>query len=93
MAKRRKSHKDVEFAVNGAHGGERIFKTFEEACARAVITSASGRQGVSVDVLIHSESGARWWGGDPAVEDYRMDPDASVSDRIEISVNDIGRVA
>jgi len=90
---RSKRHKDVEFAVDDYQGHERIFKTFDEAAGFAVSIAASGKSNVTIDVLIHSVAGARWWGGDDAVEEYREDPDASVSDRIEISANPVGRVA
>lgn len=88
---RSKRHKHVEFSVDDFSGHERIFKTFDEAAGFAV--SIGTLRNVSIDVLIYSEAGARWWGGDDAVEQYREDPEASVSDRIEISVNHIGRVA
>ena len=93
MAKRAKTHKDVEFAVEGHDGRERIFKKFDEAVSFAVSKAASNGMTVHVDTLIYSVSGARWWGGDHGVEEYRSDPDASVSDRIEISANHVGRVA
>lgn len=90
---RKKTHKDVEFAVNDAKGNEKIFKNFEDACAWAVrISLAHGGEKLSVDVLIHSISGARWWGGDYAASEYKADPDASVSDRVVISAEGTGRV-
>jgi hypothetical protein len=87
-----KSHKDVEFAVDDAGGRERRFKKFDEAAGFAVAIASTGRK-VNLDVLIHSKAGARAWGGDDAVEQYEEDPDASVSERIEIKVNIVGRVA
>jgi hypothetical protein len=33
------------------------------------------------------------WGGDDAVEVYKEDPDASVSERIKITADSVGRVA
>lgn len=93
MAKRSKSHKDVEYAVEDFSGRERIFKKFDEAAAFAVAKAASRGEMVKLDVLIYSVSGARFYGGDDAVERYREDPDASVSDRFEISVNHVGHVA
>ena len=97
MRAQRKNHKDVEFAVNDAQGHERIFKTFNEAAGFAITMSGSGssreERGEShIDVLIHSVSGARWWGGDYAVEEYKSDPDASVSDRITVRAEHVGRV-
>lgn len=91
MSKRAKTHKDVEFAVDDASGNERIFKKFDEAAGFAVSLAASGRA-TKIDVLIHSRAGARWWGDDHAVEEYNSDPDASVSERIQITAESIGRV-
>jgi hypothetical protein len=89
---RAKSHKDVEFAVDNYDGSEKIFKHFDQAVMFAVHKSLSGRSDVHVDVLIHSVAGARWWGGNDGVEEYRSDPDASVAQRIEIKAIDVGRV-
>ena len=90
MAKR---HKDLDFAVDDAGGQERIFKTFEEACAFAVSIASSNGQEVNIDVLCHSKAAARAWGGDDGVEQYNEDPEASVSDRITITADHVGRVA
>lgn len=52
----------------------------------------SGRD-VKLDILVHSEAGARWVGGDDAVKRYREDPDASVFERYQIrGANFQGRV-
>lgn len=80
--------KDVSFEV-----GDKLFETFNEAAGHAVSLAASGKEDVSIDVLIYSEDGAREWGGDSAVEDYWQDPDASVSERIIVRAESIGRVA
>jgi len=87
----RKGHPDVEFAVDDASGNERVFKSFDEAAGFAVSLAASGRD-TNLDVLIWSEKGARAYGGDDAVEQYREDPEASVFERLEIRVNPVGRV-
>ncbi len=92
-AGRSKTHRDVEFSVDDASGRERIYQTFDEACGLAVAISASSGAMKRVDVLIHSEAGAHWWGGESAVEQYLEDPDASISDAIEITANHIGRIA
>lgn len=92
MAKRAKSHKDVEFQIDTPSGESRYFKHFNEAAAFAVTHAASGRP-VELDVLIHSRAGAKWWGGDYAVKQYNDDPDASVSERLVISVDARGRIA
>lgn len=87
---RSKRHKDVEYAVDDASGNERIFKTFDEAAGFAVAIAASGRPNVHLDVLAHSAAGARAVGEE---ESYAEDPDASVTARLEISVNYVGRIA
>ena len=86
------THPDVEYAVNDASGKERIFKTFDEAAGFAVGIALS-RGETDLDVLIWSEEGAEWYGGDDAVEQYNEDPEASVFERFEISVNAAGRVS
>ena len=91
--KRSKTHKGVEFAVDDAGGNQRIFKQFDAASGFAVGVSAMSGKKVNVDVLIYSVSGARWWGGDEAVEQYRDDPDASVSDRIVLRAESVGKVS
>ena len=88
----RKSHPQVEYAVDDASGRERIFKTFDEAAGFAVAVAVSGKEHVNLDVLIHNKSGARFYGGDDAVERYDEDPEASVFERFEITVNAVGRV-
>ena len=89
---RSKTHKDVEYAVDDASGAQRTFKTFDEAAGFAVAIALSGRDNVSIDVLIWSKSGARFYGGDEGVEQYNEDPEASVFERFEIRVNAVGRV-
>lgn len=86
------SHPDVEYAVDDVEGLEHIFKEFNEAAGFALVLALHGRP-VNLDVLIQREAGAQWFGGDDAVEQYRDDPDASVFRRLEIKVNDMGRVA
>ncbi len=89
----KKTHKGVEFAVDDAGGDQRIFKTFDAAASFAVTVAAMRGVDVNLDVLIYNVSGARWWGGDYAVSEYRSDPDASVSDRIIIRAESVGRIA
>lgn len=84
-------HKDVEFAVDDASGREQIFHTYEAAAAQALAVAISTGES-SLDVLIYSAEGAKAYGGDDAVEQYEDDPDASVFERFEISVNNVGRV-
>lgn len=88
----RRKHKDVQFHVDDAGGGERVFDTWDEATGFATAIAGSGKPKVYVDVIVWSEAGARWWGGDDAVEQYREDPDASVFNRYEVKIDDQGRV-
>jgi len=87
-----RTHKDVEFAVDDASGKQRTFKHFDEAAGFAVALSASQGRMRNIDVLIWSKSGARFYGGDDAVEQYNEDPEASVFERIEVSANSVGRI-
>ena len=89
----RKSHPQVEYAVEDGGGKECIFKTFDEAAGFAIAIALSGRENVNLDVLIFNKSGAKFYGGDDAVEQYNEDPEASVFERFEISANAVGRVA
>ena len=86
-----KTHKDVDFSVS-TRGSEKTFKKFDEAVSLAVVLAASDGRPHNVDVLIYSAAGARWWGGDDAAEEYEDDPDASVSDRIVIRAESLGRI-
>jgi len=86
-----KTHPDVDYAVDDASGHERTFKVFDEAAGFAISLAVSGRD-VDLDVLIWSEEGAEWYGGDDAVEQYNEDPEASVFERFEIKVNAVGRI-
>lgn len=89
---RRKSHPQVEFEV-GSPGGDSnaTYHTADEALAAAAMAAISHGESV-LDVLIWSEGGARWYGGDAAVEQYREDPDASVFERVEFKANLVGQV-
>lgn len=91
MAK--KTHKDVEYAVaRDDRHEEEIFKNPTEALAAAA--QIAMMTGASVlDVLIFSEAGARFHGGDDAVERFREDPEASVFERFTFKANAVGRVA
>lgn len=91
--KRPQTHKAVEFHVADPAGGVHVFKRFDEAAGYAVVSSASRGEKTFIDVLIYSRAGANWWGGSSAVEEYQEDPDASISQRIEVNANNAGRVA
>lgn len=82
------THKDVEFHVQ-----TQVYKTFKEACFHAVSRASCGEADITIDIVIWSKAGARWWGGDDAVTAYQEDSEASVFERLEISVNNVGRVS
>lgn len=87
---RHKTHKDVEWAVDDASGKQRIFKKFDEAAGFAVAIAASGKPTVNLDTLCYSAAGARFAGLE---EEYEEDPEASVTCRLEVSVNYTGRIS
>lgn len=102
-ARVRRTHPDVEFEVNwgeDGHGdriddlrrGQPTFNDFDRAASVAVGASVTRGEPVATSVLIYSRSGARWWGGDYAVEEYDADPDASASDRIVVRAESTGRI-
>jgi hypothetical protein len=90
---RRKKHKDVEFLVSSAGPAldEVVYDTFA-AAAEFALSHAIATGSADLDVLVYSEAGARWYGGDDAVDEYLEDPEASVFERFEIKVNAMGRV-
>jgi hypothetical protein len=86
------SHKDVEFAVDDNRGDEHIFKTFEEAAAFAAGLALTTGVRIEIDVLVHSRDGAVWWSGNDGGEQYDDDPDASVFDRLVMTIKSSGKV-
>lgn len=86
------THKDVEYHVEASGGKAQVFKKYSEAATFA-FTVASSRGSANLDVVVWSRAGAKFYGGDEAVERYDEDPEASVFDRFEITVNNVGRVA
>ena len=90
MAQRK--HKDVEYAVEDSSGNERIFKTFDEAAAFALSMAISNGE-ADLDVLIYSTWGAKFYGGTDAVAQYKEDPESSVFERFNITVNNAVRVS
>lgn len=66
--------------------------TLDEATGLAFTVAASHGETVNLDVLVWSEEGAEWYGGESAVEQYQEDPEASVFERFEVRVNPVGRV-
>jgi hypothetical protein len=90
-----KRHKDLEFEVESARGGETRhgFKTFAEALGFAAAQSVSRGEAMHIDVLTWSRGAARAWGGDYGAEVYDEDPEASVHERIVVKVDSLGRIA
>jgi hypothetical protein len=81
---------DVEYVIVVGKS-ERVFNDFDEALSYAFAAGLSvGR--VTIDVLVYSEAGARAFGGDDSVTEYRDDPEASVFRRVELTIKDMGRV-
>jgi hypothetical protein len=85
-------HEDVEFAVDDAAGMENVFKTFPEAAAFAMDVASRTWAPVYLDVLVWSEEGAAALYGDEGVERFQSDPEASVFERLEIKVNNMGMI-
>lgn len=86
-----KTHKDVEFHVEGARKNK-IFGKWSDAVENAVMFSLSEGGEVLIDVVVWSKSGARWWMGEEGAEMYEADPEASVFQRINIEAVDGGTV-
>ena len=87
-----RSHKDVNFEVTSPNRSNTSYKTFAEAASSALMAAASSGS-ATLDIIVWSAAGARWLGGDDAVERYREDPEASVFERYQIKVNAQGRVS
>ena len=66
-----KSHKDVEFTALNSRGKPYSFKTFDQALLFAAQRSLEDGVWTNINVYIHSEAGARWWGGKSAVDKFR----------------------
>lgn len=88
----RKTHKDVDYAVDDASGRERVFKTADEAAGFAVSMALSDGREHDINVLVHSAAGARFVGGDDAVAEYEEDPETSVFERITVRAESKGRI-
>ncbi len=84
-----KSHKDVEFEVTG----HKVQKNFADALMLAFGDSLSlGEKHVSIYVLVHSLSGARWFaqwsGNEDFVQEYKDDPEMSAAHKWTIKVTE-----
>lgn len=82
---------DLEYHVDSVDGEVSIFENFDDAGAAAIVRAAHCGE-ATIDVVVWSEEGARKFGGDDAVEQYHEDPDASVFERLQVKVNNWGRV-
>jgi len=87
-----KMHDDVEYQIESAHGSLSTTSDADEAMVIAMHLAMSSGS-AQLDVLVWSEEGARAYGGSDAVDQYREDPEASVFERFEVSINAVGRVA
>ena len=94
-------HQDVEFLWSSTDAGSsRVFDNFAHAAAWGVMMAAANGEKFRIDVLVWSEESARALAGDYGVEQYLEDlradrrgrGDASVFERLEISVHNVGRV-
>ncbi|OGT57960.1 MAG: hypothetical protein A3E01_07925 [Gammaproteobacteria bacterium RIFCSPHIGHO2_12_FULL_63_22] len=87
------SHGAVEFVVTDADGRNRYFDTFAKAAVAATMESLRlGQKWTNLNVIVHSEAGAHWWGGDVAVERYREYPEASIFEQLAIKVESRGMI-
>jgi hypothetical protein len=85
-------HKGVEYYVDQPDGETFITKDADQAAGMAIAIAMSGRPDVTIDVIVLSVAGARAYGGDDAVKQYREDPETSVFDRIIVRAESQGRV-
>lgn len=85
-------HSGVDFEVGPVRGNspaDKVFHTFRDAAAHAVSLAASGLD-MRIDVLCFTRAGAKHMGLE---ESYDEDPEASVTERIIVKVDVVGRVA
>lgn len=87
-----RSHKDVEFHIFEVGSDDNIQRRWDKAC-EAALSHAYRTGQATIDVVILSEDGARFWGGDNAADHWLEDPDNSVFERLEIKLNNCGRIA
>jgi len=90
---RARTHKDVEFQVYSGENDprEEMFKEADKAFAAVGFRCVTSGE-ATLDVIVWSRAGARWYGGDSAVEQYDEDPEASIFERFEFRCNALGRV-
>lgn len=92
--KRAKTHKDVVYEVHtGGSAYSKAYEKFDDAAVNALGLAIHTGGSAIIDVIVHSVSGARWFGGDDAVERYKSDPEASVFERIKVIADSMGMIA
>lgn len=82
---------DLEYHVDVSSGITERYEHFDDAAVAAMVV-ATTRGESKIDVVVWNEDGARKFGGDDAVEQYLEDPDTSVFERLQVRVNNQGRV-
>lgn len=95
MARKKTTHKDVQYGVTYKAGTKEQRGGLYDEWADAVLAAfqhALGHGRANLDVVVYSEAGARWYGGDDAVTEYREDPESSVFQRFAVKVDDKGMV-
>lgn len=84
---------DLEYHVQqvGIHVTTEVFGNFDEAREQAIrlLNDPTVRK-VRIDVVTWTRDAAMQYGGDNACDIYDEDPEASVHDRIECTLNDDG---
>ena len=85
----RDSHPEVEFGMLDEAGEKVYFKSFHEAAAFAFKDAMKMGTWKNFDVVAHSIAGARWWGGEDAVKEYRAHP-MGVLERFTLKVRSEG---
>lgn len=85
MAKK-ETHPDVEFTVLETGGRTKHFKVLDEAAASVFRGALENGTWQNLVVHITSEDGARWWGGQDAVDLYLSNSYDKVSHILRVKV-------
>ena len=79
-------HPDVEYEVYDSSGRfPSVFRTFSEAAGFALMDGVPQGIVMNIDVLVYSEAGARFWGGQEAAVQYRRGLESDLIARIEVT--------
>jgi len=81
---------NAEFMVDDCSGQEHAFKTFDEAAGYALIISASTGEDVNIDLCCYDRNAAAALG---VLEEYDLDPDASVTQRMVVHAEFVGHIS